>query len=105
MKRLKGATLEGYILSLRLYHVNCIWLVDMFMSKTLKRIIKGFYELYRHQKQLQLPITKDILNKITKDPLVTKEDANLQVCYLLTFAAFLRLGEVTYLVEDKLRSD
>jgi hypothetical protein len=105
MKRLKGATLEGYILGLRLYHVNHIWLVNMFTSETLKQIIKGSYELYRRQKQLQLLITKDILDKITGDPLVTKEDANLQACYLLTFSAFLRLSEVTYLAEDKLGSD
>jgi hypothetical protein len=77
----------------------------MFTLETLKRIIKGSYELYKHQKQLQLLITKDILDKITKDPLVTKEDANLQACYLLTFAAFLRLSEVTYLVKDKPGSD
>jgi hypothetical protein len=77
----------------------------MFTLETLKQIIKGSYELYGRQKQLQLPIIKDILDKITGDPLVTKEDANLQAYYLLTFSAVLRLGEVTYLAEDKLGSD
>ena len=105
MKRLKGATLEGYISGLRSYHVDRMWPVDMFTSEILKRIIKGSYELYGRQKQLRLPITKDILDKITEDPLVTKEDANLRACYLLTFAAFLRLGEVTYSAEDKPGSD
>jgi len=105
MKRLKGATLEGYISGLRSYHVDRMWPVDMFTSETLRRIIKGSYELYGRQKQLRLPITKVILDKIIEDPLVTKEDANLRACYLLTFAAFLRLGEVTYSVEDKPGSD
>lgn len=82
-----------------------MWPINIFTLETLKQIIKGSYKLYKHQKQLQLSITKDILNKIIRNPLVTKEDANLQICYLLTFAAFLRLGEVTYLAEDKLGSN
>ena len=105
MKRLKGVILKGYILGLRLYYIDCIQLVNIFTLKTLKQIIKGSYKLYKHQKQLQLFITKDILNKIIRDPLVIKEDANLQVYYLLTFTAFLHLSKVTYLVEDKLRSN
>ena len=78
-----------------------MWPVDVFTSNTLKRIIQGSYELYGCQKQLCNPITKDILDKITENAPVTKEDANLQACYLLAFAAFLRLGEVTYSAEDK----
>jgi hypothetical protein len=102
--RLKGASLEKYITGLRSYHIDRMWPTDIFTSETLKRIVRGSYELYGRSKKLRLPITRDILAAITTATPQTIEDLNLQTCFLLSFAAFLRMGEVTYEAKDSPRS-
>jgi hypothetical protein len=103
--RLKGASLEKYITGLRSYHIDRMWPIDAFTSETLKRIVCGSYELYGRSKKPRLPITRDILAAITAATPQTIEDLNLQSCFLLSFAAFLRMGEVTYDGKDSPGSD
>ena len=103
--RLKGASLEKYITGLRSYHIDRMWPIEAFTSETLKRIVRGSYEVYGRSKKPRLPITRDILTAITAATPVTIEDLNLRTCFLLSFAAFLRMGEVTYEAKDSPGSD
>jgi hypothetical protein len=103
--RLKGTSLEGYISGLRSYHVDHMLPVGVFTSETLKRIVKGSYEIYGRAKRPRFPITRDILARITEDKPQSINDLNLDAAYLLSFAAFLRIGEITYNSGDEPGSD
>jgi hypothetical protein len=77
-----------------------MWPTEVFTSETLKRIVRGSYEVYGRSKKHRLPITRDILQTITAATPQNIEDLNLRTCFLLSFAAFLRMGEVTYSAKD-----
>ena len=68
-------------------------------------MVRGLYEVYGRLKKPRFPITRDILIAITATTLQTIEDINLRTCFLLSFAAFLRMGEVTYEARDSPGSD
>jgi hypothetical protein len=82
-----------------------MWPTEVFTSETLKRIVRGSYEVYGRSKKPRLPITREILTAITAATPATIEDLNLRTCFLLSFAAFLRMGEVTYEAKDSPSSD
>ncbi|KAH6705248.1 hypothetical protein BKA61DRAFT_146216 [Leptodontidium sp. MPI-SDFR-AT-0119] len=99
--RLKGTSLEGYISGLRSYHVDHMLPVGVFTSETLKHIVKGSYEIYGRAKRPRFPITREILGRITEDEPQSIDDLNLDAAYLLSFAAFLRIREITYNSDDE----
>jgi integrase len=76
-----------------------------FESKWLQRIIAGIRRTApNRQKNQALPITPDILSKITL-PYNSRKDVNslnINAAFKLAFAAFLRSGEFTY--DDRLDS-
>lgn len=47
-------------------------------------------------KSKRLPITKDILEKITAQPIMSVDDCNIDTAFEIAWAGFLRLGEITY---------
>jgi len=52
--------------------------------------------LFPFTKKIKLPITKDILDKIiTLGPY--KADINIDTAFIMAFAGFLYIGEITYL--------
>jgi hypothetical protein len=68
-------------------------------------MVRGSYEIYGQSKKHRLPITRDILQTITAATPQNIEDLNLHTCFLLSFAAFLQMGEVTYSAKDSPGSD
>jgi hypothetical protein len=52
--------------------------------------------MFRSQKRLRKPITRDILQQITSFTVLTKRSANLRAAYLIGYAGFLRAGEFCY---------
>lgn len=58
-------------------------------------IIKGGKRLFPSKKRNRLPITKDILEKIIKDELLTVEDLNVDTAFKVAWAGFMRMGELT----------
>ena len=68
-------------------------------------MIYSLYKVYRQSKKPCFPITQDILTAITAATPQTIEDLNLCTCFLLSFAAFLQIGEVTYEAKDSPGSD
>ena len=77
-----------------------MWSTNVFTLETLKRMVRGSYKLYRRLKKPRLLITRDILAAITAVAPQTIKDINLRTCFLLSFVAFLRMGEVTYKAKD-----
>jgi hypothetical protein len=92
--------MEHYLAALRSYHVDRMLPTDVFESPTVRRMIKGSKNLFGRSKTPRLPITIDILTKLTASQPSSKLDYNLRACYLVAFAAFLRMGEVTYDEKD-----
>jgi hypothetical protein len=82
-----------------------MWPTEVFTSETLKRIVRGSYEVYRRSKKPRFPIIRDILTTITAATPQSIEDLNLGTCFLLSFAAFLRMREVTYKAKDSPSSE
>jgi hypothetical protein len=73
---------------------------DVFESFIVRRIIKNSKNLFNRSKTLRLPITINILTKLTASQPFSKLNYNLRACYLVAFATFLRMREVTYNKED-----
>lgn len=52
--------------------------------------------LFPKQKATRLPITKEILKEITKHDPIDLDELNIDTAFMVAWAGFLRLGEITY---------
>ncbi len=59
-------------------------------------IIKGGKRLFPSKKRNRLPITKEILEKITEEELLSMTDLNVDTASKVAWAGFMRMGELTY---------
>ena len=59
-------------------------------------IIKGGRRLFPSKKRNRLPITKNILEKITKDEPFSVTDLNVDTSFKVVWPGFMRMGELTY---------
>lgn len=96
--------MELYIAALKSYYMDYMFNTTVFSSNTLQRIIKGALHLYSKTSEPRLLITRDILAKLYARHPTSKGKANIRAYWLLAFASFLRIGEVTYDNKD-LNSD
>ena len=95
MGQLKLSTILSYFLALRSYHVDRRWNTSVFESQHILRLIQGARSLFPNQKRERLPITREVLSKITTTP-VTREEHHIDAAFKLAFAGFLRMGEFTH---------
>lgn len=79
--RVKPDTVLVYLSSLRSYHIDHNFSLDPFDSPRLGRIIKGGRRLFSQSKAKRLPITKDILQRITAQKPVSIEDFNIDAAF------------------------
>lgn len=93
MSQCKALTLERHLSGLRSYHVDNDWDVAVFQSAHVRRMLAGVKRLFQSQKKKRLPLTFDLVEKITSLPVRTHIDANFRASYLIAFAGFLRSGE------------
>ena len=97
MGRIKPATASVYLSALRSYQVDRRMDTQVFSNEWLKRIIKGGYTAFPNVKRPRYPITKDVLTQVTTS--LTPEsldDLNITTAFKVAWAAFMRLGEITY---------
>ena len=94
--------MRHYLAAMRSHHVARRWDVTPFESLTLLRIVNGAARLYAKPKTARLTITMDILRRITAAPAKSKLELNLRACYLVAFAGFMRMGELTYTERETL---
>lgn len=62
----------------------------------MKLLLQGEKSFFPSTKAIRLPITKDILTSITSSPIQTINDLKLDAVFKVTWAGFMRLGEITY---------
>ncbi len=74
--------------------------LEVFNTLRLAWIIKGGRTLFPSVKLTRLPITKNILEKITAQPTKSLEDWNIDAAFKIAWARFLRLGEITYMASE-----
>lgn len=94
--QIKPDTLVSYLSGLGSHHVDHHLSLDVFDDPRLAWIIKGGRRLFPSVKSKRLPITKDILEKITAQPIMSVDDCNIDTAFKIAWAGFLRLGEITY---------
>lgn len=94
--QIKPDTVVSYLSGLRSHHVDHHLPLDVFDNPRLARIIKGGRRLFPSVKSKRLPITKDILKKITAQPIMSVDDYNIDTAFKIAWAGFLRLGEIIY---------
>ena len=94
--QVKPNTMQSYLSALRSYHVNNNLLIQVFSSSRVERILHGARYLFSHIKKKRLPITKDILEKITGATSISIEELNIDTAFKVAWAGFLRMGEFTY---------
>ena len=118
--QIQPKTVESYLSALKSYHVDRNLPTDAFSSLRtnflqhptklhllfihikiyiltyIKRFLNGARSLFPQIKKERLPITKDILEKITSVVPISIEDLNIDTAFKVAWAGFLRMGEFTY---------
>ena len=95
MSQLKPATITSYLSALRSHHIDRRIDTTVFDSPHLLRLVQGARGLFPSRKRERLPVTRDILSKITPPP-TSRNDYHIDAAFKLAFAGFLRMGEFTH---------
>lgn len=90
----------SYLSALKSYHIDRRLNLKGFDDPRMALIIKGGRRLFPSKKRNRLPITKDILEKITEEDLFTFTDLNIDTALKVAWAGFMRIGELTYTAAD-----
>ncbi len=70
--------------------------VEGFDDPRMALIIKGGRRLFPSKKRNRLLITKEILEKITEEELLSITDLNVDTAFKVAWAGLMRMGELTY---------
>ncbi len=89
-------TISGYLPGLRSYHVDRNLSTTVLESLQLDRVVRGVRRMFSQVKKLRLPITKDILQRITLGKPKSLQDLNINTAFKVAWAGFLRMREFTY---------
>ena len=79
--QVKPNTMQGYLSTLRSYHVDHNLPIQVFSSPRIERLLQGARYLFLHTKKERLPITKDILEKITRATPMSVEELNIDTAF------------------------
>ena len=99
--KIKPETAASYLAGLRSYHVDRGYGLTPFEGPRLQLMLKGGKRIFSQTKRRRLPISKELLTKITSIPAHSAEDLNIDATFKVAWAGFLRLGEITYTVADR----
>ena len=94
--RIKSDAVLSYLSSLKSYHIDRRLSLRDFDNPRMALIIKGGRRLFPSKKRNRLPITKEILEKITEEELLSITDLNVDTAFKVAWAGFMRMGELTY---------
>ena len=94
--QIKPNTVQSYLSALKSYHIDRNLLTTGFTSPRIDRILAGARFLFPHVKKERLPITKHVLEKITRIPSRSLAEINIDTAFKVAWAGFLRMGEITY---------
>ena len=79
--QVKLETMSSYFSALKSYHINSHLSPEAFDTPRIPLIIKSGKKLFRKQKAKRLPITKDILEKITENKFVNVDELNIDTAF------------------------
>lgn len=79
--QVKPETMSNYLSVFKFYHVDHHYSLKAFNTPHIVLIIKGGKRLFPKQKATHLPITKDILEKITIDKPINIDKLNTNTAF------------------------
>ncbi len=94
--QIKPDAVLSYLSALKSYHIDRRLSPGVFDDPRMALIIKGGRRPFPSKKGNRLPITKEILEKITEEELLSITDLNVDTDIRLAWAGFGRMGELTY---------
>ncbi len=94
--QIKPDAVLSYLSALKSYHIDRRLSLGDFDDLRIALIIKGGRRLFPSKKRNRFPITKEILEKITEEELLSITDLNLDTSFKVAWAGFMRMGELTY---------
>ncbi len=86
----------SYLSALKSYQIDKSLSLKGIDDPQMAPFIKGWRSLFPSKKQNRLPITKDILEKITEDEPVSATVLNVDTSFKVAWAGFMRMRELTY---------
>ncbi len=98
--QIKSDAVLSYFSALKLYHIDRHLSLGGFDDPRMALIIKGKRRLFLNKKRNCLPITKEILEKITEEELLSITVLNVDTAFKVAWASFMRMGELTYTVAE-----
>jgi hypothetical protein len=102
--KIQPVGIKKKLTSLRSYHVDCGFPLDVFKDNQLERVLRGIkWTTFPALGKLpdRTPLTRDLLHSLLQH-VDTKTHSGATICtvFTLAFAAFLQLGEFTYSMSD-----
>lgn len=91
---------QSYLADLKSYHIDRRMSLQGFDSFRLALIIKRGKRLFPSKKCDRFPITKDILERITKEEPLTVDDLNTNIAFKVAWAGFMRMGKIRYMATE-----
>ncbi|KAJ8472984.1 hypothetical protein ONZ45_g16464 [Pleurotus djamor] len=93
---LQPKTIKSYISAVRSLHLDADLPFDACESPVLQRLLRGIKRFHGERDRLaKLPITLDIMRRLSSIPSPTFDDVVFLTAVRLAFAGFLRCGEFT----------
>jgi hypothetical protein len=102
--RVQATTMESYLQALRSHHIDMRLSTTVFDTAVIKRLLRGAKSLYPSLRRERRPILPPMLAQLLQQGNLSKDDYNNNAALTLAFAAFLRLGEITYRRKENLTS-
>ncbi len=94
--QIKPDAVLSYFSVLKSYHIDRRLNLGGFDDPRMTLIIKGGTWLFPNKKRNRLLITKEILEKIMEEELLSITDLNVNTAFKVAWAGFMRMGELTY---------
>lgn len=94
--QIKSETMSSYDSALNSYHIDRRLSLGASETPRIVLIIKSEKRFFPKQKATYLPITKDIMEKITENNSVIFDELNIDTAFKVAWAGSLRLGEIMY---------
>ncbi len=87
----------SYLSALESYHIDRRLTLGGFHNPRIALLIKSGRRLFPSKKRNRPPITKEILEKISEEELLSITNLNVDTAFKVTWAGFMRIGELTYI--------
>ncbi len=94
--QIKPDTMASYFSALKSYHIDQRLSLKDFYDPQMALFKNSRKWLFPSKKRNFLPVTKNILEKNTKEEPLTVTDLNVDIEFKVEWAGFVRLREITY---------